>query len=350
MKKVFLFILTLLVIGILYLAFYPVPVNPAAWTPPPMPKLEGTYQANSKLKIERLFDCQACEDVAIDSAGNVYGGSIDGEIIRFNKASGQTEVFAKTGGRPLGLHFDAAKNLLVADADKGLLSIAPDGTVTTLDNGKGNPPFNFADDLEIGPDGMIYFSNASSKFGFHDSFLDLWEHQPNGDLMAYDPATKKTKILLDNLYFANGIAVSPDSNFVLVNETNKYHVRRYWLRGQKKGTSDIFIDNLPGFPDGISRGDNGVFWLAIVSPRNADLDGLLNRPGLRKMISRLPASLQAAPANYGFVLGLDQNGKVVYNLQDPSGSYAQITSVQEFDGTLYLGTLVEKAVGLTKIQ
>lgn len=348
MKKALLFVLSLLLISILYLAFYPVPVNPAAWTPPQMPKLEGQYQVNSDLEIKRIFDCQECEDVAIDSAGNIYGGSIHGEIVRFNQASGKVDVFARTQGRPLGMHFDADKNLLIADADKGLLSIAPDGTITTLDDGKGNPPFKFADDLEVGPDGMIYFSNASSKFGFHDSFLDLWEHQPNGDLMVYNPATKTTQILLENLYFANGIAVSPDSNFVLVNETNKYHVRRYWLRGPKKGTSDIFIDNLPGFPDGISKGDNGIFWLALVSPRNADLDGLLDKPAIRKMISRLPASLQAAPENYGFVLGLDQNGKVVHNLQDPSRSYGQITSVQQFGNELYLGSLVEKAVGMTK--
>lgn len=350
MKKALLFLLFLVFLGILYLAFYPVPINPGTWTPPPIPKLEGQYAVNSDLKVKRLFECHECEDVAIDSAGNIYGGSIDGEIIRYNKITKKREVFATTGGRPLGLHFAKNKHLIVADADKGLLSISPDGTVTTLDDGKSEPAFKFADDLDIGPDGTIYFSNASNKFGFHESTTDLFEHQPNGDLLAYYPSTQKTELLLPDLYFANGIAVSPDSNFVLVNETGKYHIRRYWIRGAKKGQTDIFIDNLPAFPDGISRGDNGVYWLALVSPRNADLDGLMSQPALRKVVMRLPQSIQPAPENYGFVLGLDQNGEVVHNLQDPSGSYGQVTSVQQFGNELYLGTLYEQAVGVVKVQ
>ncbi len=65
------------------------------------------------------------EDIAVDAQGRIYGGMEDGRILRFQADGSQPELFADTGGRPLGLHFDAAGNLVVADGNKGLLSIAP---------------------------------------------------------------------------------------------------------------------------------------------------------------------------------------------------------------------------------
>ena len=88
--------------------------------------------------------------------------------------------------------------------------------------------------------------------------------------------------------------------------------------GPKQGQSDIFIDNLPGFPDGIMWNGKDIFWLAMVNRRDPGLDFLLPRPFLRKIVWRLPYFLQPNIKRYAFVLGLDMNGKVVRNLQDPS--------------------------------
>src|SRR5207247_6223468 len=137
---------------------------------------------------------------------------------------------------------------------------------------------------------------------------DLLEHQGNGRFMAYDPKTKTTRIVLSNLVFANGVAVSPDQSFVLVNETAKYRVHRVWLAGPKKGQSEIFIDNLPGFPDGILSNGRDKFWLALVTPRDSIFDRMLPHPFLRKLVMRMPAFMQPAPKRYSFVLGLDMNG------------------------------------------
>lgn len=41
---------------------------------------------------------------------------------------------------------------------------------------------------------------------------------------------------------------------------------RYWLKGPKAGTSDVFMDNLPGPPDGISKAADGQnYWITIYS-------------------------------------------------------------------------------------
>ena len=120
-------------------------------------------------------------------------------------------------------------------------------------------------------DGKIYFSDASTKFGaresggtYEASLLDINEHGGHGRLLVYDPASGKTKTLLTGLNFANGVAVSHDQQYVLVNETGSYRVIRYWIGGPGKGKSEPLIENLPAFPDNISTGLDGRFWIAFV--------------------------------------------------------------------------------------
>jgi sugar lactone lactonase YvrE len=353
-RKLLLGFLSLLAIAVLYLLLWPVPIEPEAWTPPPAPKLEGVYATNTRLSgVERLPSGAGHkpEGVAIDGEGRIYSGMEDGRIVRWKPdASGAPEAFAETGGRPLGMDFDRGGNLIIADANKGLLSINPQGTVSILSTEAGGVAFRCTNDLDVATDGTIYFTDASSRFPLSVYKHDLFEHRPNGRLLAYEPATKKTRLVLDGLYFANGVALSPDQSFVLVSETGKYRVLRVWLNGEKKNLTEIFIDNLPGFPDNISSNGNDKFWLALVTPRSPLLDKLLPRPFLRKVVLRLPEFMQPAPQRHGFVLGLDRDGRVVANLQDPSGqSFALVSNVLEHQGKLYLGSIGEDAVGRIKI-
>lgn len=341
-------IVVIIVLPLFYLFAWPVAIDPAAWIPPKAPALTGVYEQNNRLaSVERLGKgiCRGPEDVFIDSEGQIYSGMVDGRIMRFQPDGSNPQVLANTGGVPLGLCFDSIGNLVVADCIKGLLSIDPQGVVTVLSTEQGGRPFKFTNDLDIAADGTIYFSDSSFKFGPGQDITDLMEHRPNGRLLAYDPKTKSTRLLLDKLYFANGVTVSPDQSFVLVAETGTYQVRRYWLTGTRKGETDIFIDNLPGFPDGVASNGKDIFWLALVSPRDPSVDALLSEPYLRKIIMRLPQAMMPAAQNYGFVIGLDVNGRVVHNLQDPSGSYAQITNAVENKGMLYLGSQVEDSIG-----
>jgi len=344
--------LVLVMLLAVYLLLWPVAIEPVAWQPPVAPEMAGAYAPNDRLAgIERLARDAGTgpEDVAIDSAGRIYGGMVDGRILRLGGDGTGPQLFAETGGRPLGLQFDAAGNLIVADANKGLLSVAPDGTVATLTREAAGLAFGFTDDVDVGADGTIYFSDASWKFGYGEHIPDLLEHGGNGRLLAYDPKSGDTRVLLADLQFANGVAVSPDQSFVLVVETGSYAIRRYWLTGPNAGQSDVFIDNLPGFPDGISSDGQGTFWLALYAPRNALADALAPYPLARKIVWRLPPALHPKPERYSFVLGLDTAGTVTHNLQDPSGGYAPITSVERHGDWLYLGSLSEPAIGRIRV-
>jgi sugar lactone lactonase YvrE len=338
-----------LALALLYLLLWPVPISPTAWNPPLAPELTGPYAKNDRLAgIQRLDTGGgfAPEDVALDAQGRIYGGMEDGHIMRLEADGSHAAVFANTHGRPLGLVFDHAGNLIVADAIKGLLAISPDGSITTLSTEANGVPFRCANDLDVAADGTIYFTDASSKFPLSDFTLDMLEHQGNGRFLAYDPKTKTTRVVLGDLCFANGVAVSPDRSFVLVVETGKYRVHRVWLNGAKKGQSDVFIDNLPGFPDGILFNGHDKFWLALVTPRDPTYDRLLPHPFLRKMVARLPKFLQPTPKRYAFILGLDMNGRVVANLQDGSKEcYGEIANAVERNGVLYFGSIGESAIG-----
>jgi len=353
-KRVSLFTVLIVAAALVYLLVAPVPISPGAWTPPAAPSLTGIYEQNSRLNgVQRLSlgDGHGPEDVALDSLGRIYAGLDDGRIIQLQAEGTQPRVFADTKGRPLGLIFNPAGNLIVADAIKGLLSINPSGHIETLSTEADGRKYGCLNDLDVASDGTIYFTEASNKFPMSEFTSDLLEHQPNGRLLAFDPRTRQTHTILNELYFANGVAISPDGSFLLVVETGVYRVRRVWLSGPKRGQTDVFIDNLPGFPDGISSNGKGKFWLALVTPRDAIFDKLLPHPFLRKIVFRLPKFLQPAPKRYSFVLGLDSTGHVVDNLQDgPPDCYAQIANAVERNGALYFGSIGESSVGKFRLR
>ncbi len=326
-----------------YLCLWPVPIEPVAWQAPTPPALEGPYAPDTRLAEVELFGLGKLpgpEVVLLDSAGVIFTGLADGRIVRLASLDADPELVVDTGGRPLGMAWDAQGRLIVADAYRGLLCFDPEGGLQVLCEQVDGVPLGFADDLDIAADGTIYFSDASSRHGVEEPRLDLLEHRPSGRLLAYDPTSGESRVVLDSLYFANGVAVSPDQSFVLVNETGAYRVRRLWLTGPDKGRVDTFIDNLPGFPDNITAGPDGIFWLALVAPRNAAADALAPYPFLRKLLVRLPKFLWPEAARHAWVLGLDSQGRVVHNLQDARPqSYSPLTSACVWEGHLYLGSL-----------
>lgn len=343
-----------IVVGLLllYLFFWPVDIDPAVWEPPVDEGLIGDYSPNSHLSNVELLgvgDGIGPEDIDVDSEGRIYAPYEDGRILRYDSNGKNSELFVNTGGRPLGMEFDANGNLIVCDGLKGLLSVSPEGQLTTLATEANGVPFGFTDDVDIAIDGIIYFSDASYRWAIKDYRSDIIEHIPYGRLLAYNPNTKESTVILNDLYFANGVAVSPDQSFVLINETSEYRIQKVWISGEKAGTSEILMDNLPGIPDGISSNGKGIFWVAFPSKRKEIIDNLAGKPFVRKMVMRLPESMQPAPDRFGFIIGIDGEGNVIHNLQDPNPeSFSPITSVEEHEGYLYLGSLTFEGFGRIK--
>jgi len=348
-KKVAAWLIGLLGVLVLYLLLWPVPIDPGVWESPETPALEGQFAANTVLQRMELFatpDSHGPEDVAVAKDGQVYVGVEEGKILRYQADGSNPELFAETGGRPLGLDFDVDGNLIVADAAKGLLSIDADGDVNVLCTEASGVPLGFTDDVDVDTQNVAWFSDASVKWDHHNVMNEALESRPNGRLVKYDIATGECVEVLGDLYFANGVAVSPDETYVLVNETMRYRTKRVFVRGPRAGVVESFIENLPGFPDGISTGSDGVFWLALYAPRNDLLDEAAQTPWLRRLIYRVPDGLKPKPRRHPFVLGLDDDGTIVRNLQDSDGrEFSKTTSAEQFGQSLYVGSLTEPAWG-----
>jgi len=335
-------IILVLIIAILAgMAFLPGPIDAAAFAPPPSLPMQNRLAPNDALKkAHRIANGRVIgpEDVDMDNEGRLYSGTQDGKIVRVD-ANGELSVFATTGGRPLGLHFDANGNLIVADAWKGLLSIDPHGAITTLTTETDGKAFQFTNAVAIASDGKIYFTD-SSRFHQPDWMLDAFEAKPWGRLLCYDPATKKTQTVMAGLYFPNGVALSQNEDFLIVNETFRYRTLRFWLKGGRTGTDGVFIDNLPGFPDGVSSTGDGVFWMAIPTVRNPVLDAIHPFPWLKNIVARLPKSLSPKPKPYGLIIAINEEGRIIRSFHDTDGSVvSQITSVKQKGDKLLLGNL-----------
>lgn len=347
-------IASLVVLIIVYLLAWPVAVEPQAWYAPQSTGYMGPWQQNkalSTLELESIGTEAGPEDIAVDANGYLYTAVKSGAILRRAPAATHWETFAQTGGRPLGIEFDRNQRLLVADAYLGLLRIDATGAIESLTAEVDGTPIRYADDVDVDAEGIIYFSDASTKFGaqefggtYEASLLDIMEHGGHGRLLRYNPATGTTSILMEGIQFANGVAVSHDSNYLLLVETGSYRILKYWLKGPQQGTMEILIENLPGFPDNINRGSDGRYWVGLVSPRNDFLDSMSAYPNVRKMAQRLPAFLRPKATDYAHVIAIDGDGQVLENLQDPTTDYPQTTGAIEIGDYLYISSLTAPAL------
>lgn len=348
-------VLLLLVVGLALHARSP--IQPVAFDAPVGDGLTGDFSINERLEaLTRHLENVGVgpEDIVKGPSGEFFTGYQDGRIVRFAVAEGRFvegshREFVDTGGRPLGMQFDGAGNLIVADAFKGLLSVSPTGEITTLVDYADDPSLRFIDDVDVAADGSIWFSDASGRFGLHDYIYDIVEASASGRLLSYEPSTGRTRVHLTGLYFANGVALGPDDNFVLVNETGASRVTRLWLKGPKTGLSDAFIARLPGMPDNISFNGVDTFWVAMPALRSKEIDALSQYPFIRKLLGGLPAELLVPANQLGFALGLTLDGKVKFNLQSSSGKYHTITSVNEYDGQVWLGSLAMSSIGVLPV-
>ncbi|MGI9248319.1 MAG: SMP-30/gluconolactonase/LRE family protein, partial [Woeseiaceae bacterium] len=255
------------------------------------------------------------------------------------------------GGRPLGIETSHDGSLILANAVMGIQRIDREGNVSTLLQEVDGMPLADANNLAIDLSGKIYFSVSSSKFSakryrgtYEASLLDIMEHGGHGRVLAFSPSTGNVEILLEKLNYANGVAVSDDGSYLLVAETGHYRVLKYWLTGDRKGSTEVLLENLPGFPDNLKSGAQGRFWLGLVAPRNRLLDRISDQPLIRKIVQRLPAVLRPKAVPSSHVIAFNGDGEILMNLHDPEARFPTLTGVLETNRALYLTTLFGKVL------
>lgn len=301
------------------------------------------------------------EDVILDAAGNMYCGNRDGRILRLSPPDySEITLVAKIGGRPLGLAFDAEGCIVTCVAGMGLLRVNTQGDVQLLTDQTGrsllsvqdDTTIRMADDLDIAPDGMIYFTDATKRYDMDSWGLDLLEGRPNGRLLSYDPKSRKTRTVCDNLVFPNGVCVTHDGKYLLVASTWNCSILIFDLADLAAGPR-VFLDGLPGYPDNINRASDGGYWVALAGMRNSIMDQAMKYPGLRRRMTKRvpPTNWLFGNLNIGGVLKVDGGGKIIDAFWDaPDGPLYMITSMREHEGALYLGGVTNNKIGRLQLE
>jgi ribose transport system permease protein len=301
------------------------------------------------------------EDVLLDADGNLYCGTRDGCLLRLEPPRYDTvSVFARIGGRPLGLAFDREGRIVACVAGRGLVRVTKDGEVELLTDQTRRSLFSvqddttirMADDLDIAPDGVIYFTDATKRYDIENWGLDLLEGRPNGRLLSYDPVSRKTRTECDNLIFPNGVCVTHDGKHLLVASTWSCSILIFDLARMSAGPR-VFVQGLPGYPDNINRASDGGYWIALAGMRNPVFDQAMKYPDLRRrMVKRVPpTNWLFGNLNIGGVLKIDGAGRIVDALWDaPDGPLYMITSMREHKGALYLGGVTNDKIGRLRLD
>ena len=153
------------------------------------------------------------EDIIIDDEGNLFAGTRKGEIYRFfGPDFKEFEVFAHTGGRPFGITVDRDGSILCCVAGAGLYRITKDREIIALSTQtqrsltsiKDDSRVRMADDLDVAPDGRIFYTDPIGRYDASEWLSDALEGRGTGRLLCFDPADGSTKTLQKGLLFANG--------------------------------------------------------------------------------------------------------------------------------------------------
>ena len=311
--------------------------------------------------------------VALDKYGHVY----------VNQGEKGYSLFAYVGpGRPLGIHAmyseeDGEDVLVICNSLTGVLSL---GLVTKRvlrssyyynDDDGGVVPIMYANDVDIDMERrIVYFTDSTvippalNRASFYDTMLSYLlsaaSGAATGKLLSYDVNSGRTRLLVDGIFFANGVAVDRKGEYVLVAETSSLRILKYHV---SNGTTEVLVDGLPGFPDGISRchgsslyntdnnndKDEDFFWVAIIIPCDSGRIGgclglhMMRAPAMvRWVLSYVFRYIGSPPVGkIGLVLKVSGvTGDIVQVLVDRHGDHvAGVSGVYQHGSTLFMGHL-----------
>ncbi|XP_022904498.2 adipocyte plasma membrane-associated protein Hemomucin-like [Onthophagus taurus] len=359
---------------------------------PSMP-LEGKLALNNKLDNVEIWhkgQLNGPEGFA-DYDGELYTSLQSGEIVKligehiipivqFGKPC-KGPYQEKICGRPLGIAFDKDGFLIAVDAYYGIFKVnVKTGDTTQLisvDQEIAGKKPKLPNSIALATNGDIFWSDSSTEFLLQDGAIDSFA-DGSGRLIHYNAKTKENTVLIDNLLFANGVALSEDEDFVLVVETGASAIHRYYLKGPKKGSSDLFIDGLPGLPDNLKSDGKGGFFAPLVASRDSEnpipTQFLAPWPLIRKFISRIFGLTEFGfnliqkiyPNEYAekaihfvghfsslslllpkrvTILHLSKNAEIIQSWHTTNKKISAICEMHIFKGQVYLGTPFNDYIG-----
>ncbi len=173
-----------------------------------------------------LGELEGPEDVVLDKDDHLYCGTRHGEIVRFFAPDyKRSEIFCpyrRLPARPrsgqgqqhpfLRRRHGALSDFPQRRSEAGFRRDQPLLHTSIVDDARLRDP----NDLDIAPDGKIYFTDSTTRYDAHDWAIDSIEGRPTGRLLVFDPKTGETKTLLDNYRYANGVCMAHDGKVAVL--------------------------------------------------------------------------------------------------------------------------------------
>lgn len=224
---------------------------------------EDIPTATSQLKEEGRV--AFTEGPAWHPSGNVYFSDIANNRIMRRDRTGVLHVYRSDSGRTNGLCFDREGRLICcegggAESNRRVTRIELDGTITVLADRFDEKRINSPNDCTVDSQGRIYFTDPRYR---DRTGVEQWDEDGNiiEGVYRIDDVGKVSRILTHEVQRPNGIAISPDEDWLFVADNmndgpgNNRKLWRFKLRSD--GTVDPKTRKLL-FDWGDERGPDGM--------------------------------------------------------------------------------------------
>lgn len=375
-----------------------------AHTSTPARKLEGALSTGDYVlnEAEKLFEGDILGPEALEVSPLdpkvFYTALKGGSIAKVTENGNKLQVVAKLGdkcdglwdvhkcGRPLGIRFDKDGNLIASDAYLGIfkLNFFTGENTNLVPKGKiiDDKPLLLFNSVAPSKDGKIYYTVSSTNYHLDNSLGEMLG-APSGRLLVFDPETNESTVLVEHVHFANGIVLSPKEDYLVFAECLKYRLLKYWIKGPKAGTKEVFLDGLPGTPDNLSFSPDGNILAGIVSVRLPGEfipnDFLYEQPIIRKLMVRLMhvvkipfemastffefsilkeinyylmsfESILPMIPKYGMVVEVDWQGNILNSWHSNTPGLSLYSEAKIINGYMYLASPYNDYIGRVKLN
>jgi len=208
---------------------------------------------------DRRKKCLLFSDIQFDRENpREFDSELPGNrIMRWSQSKG-LEVFREPSGNSNGLTFDREGNLIVCEMENRCISsIGQDKVRRVLVDRFEGKRFNAPNDLVVGFDGTIYFSDP--EYGTYIGNREI----PQQGLYRFNPIDQSINMLAEDFVQPNGLAFSPDYHYLYVVDSARafYHIRLFDVDDKGNTTGGRVIAKVPG-ADGMKIDRNGRLYVA----------------------------------------------------------------------------------------